>query len=351
MNFSTTYILYPPNRALERAIANSIGLLSAEMAAAAAPDTRVAVADNFRFTRGNYEQHRYSARIYESLRDALEATLADTDTASATAKISRAREPLAWAEAQNNLGNILAAMGQQRRDATLFERAIQCFSKALEEFTQESAPQEWAATQYNLGTANQALGRLLEATPPLKIAVDAYTSALQVWTREKSPEDWMLTLHQLGATLYTFGKLLKGNRQFQKSVVAYKNALAALDADNYALELTATHNNRAVTLHHLGESEENPDRLKEAVNSYEKALTVSMEQQLSIHVAVLCRVNKATAQNSLAQLTNDAVLAEEVADEFEVIMECFSHALQPLCLKHCDEQRKKAQSQLQVTDN
>jgi len=352
MNFSTTYIIFPPNRVLERAIANSIGMLSAELAAAAAPDTQVAVADNFRYTRGNYEQHRFSARIYEGLREALEAALADTgDTGGAAAKIGRAREPLAWAEAQNNLGNILAALGQQRRDAESFERAILCFGKALEEFTQEGSPLEWAATQYNLGTANQALGRLLEATPPLKIAVDAYTNALLVWTREKSPEDWMYTMHQLGASLHTWGKLLKGNRQFQKSVVAYKNALAALDADDYALELTATHNNRAVTLHHLGESEENPDRLKEAINSYELALTVSMEQQLPIHVAVICRVNKATAQNALAQLTNDAVLAEEIADEFEVIMECFRHALQPLCLKHCEEQQKKAQSQLAALNN
>lgn len=349
MNFSTNYIIFPPNKALERAIANSIGILSAEAAAAAAPDTQVAVADNFRYTRGNFEQHRFSARIFESLREALEAALADTsDTGGTAAKISRAKEPLVWAETQNNLGNILAAMGQQRRDAALFERAILCFGKALEEFTQEGHPLEWAATQYNLGTANQSLGRLLEATPPLKLAVDAYTNALLVWTREKSPEDWMTTLHQLGATLHTFGRLLKGNRQLQKSVVAYKNALAALDADNYALELTATHNNRAAVLHHLGESEDNPDRLKEAINSYELALTVSMEQQLPIHVAVICRVNKATAQNVLAQLTNDAVLAEEVADEFEVILECFPHALQPLCLKHCKEQLEKVQAQLQV---
>lgn len=352
MNFSTNYIIYPPNKALERAIANSLGLLSAEAAAMAAPDTQAAVADNFRYTRGNYEQHRFSSRIFESLREALEAALTDTsESGDLSAKISRAQEPLVWAEMQNNLGNILAALGQQRRDATLFERAIQCFGKALAEFTQESSPQEWAATQYNLGTANQALGRLLEATPPLKIAVDAYTNALLVWTREKSPEDWMLTMHQLGATLHTFGKLLKGNRQFQKSVVAYKNALAALDADNYALALTATHNNRAAALHHLGESEENPARLKEAINSYELALTVSMEQQLPIHLAVICRVNKATVQNVLAHMTNDAVLAEEVADEFEVIIECFPHALQPLCLKHCEEQQKIAQAQRQVSNS
>ena len=339
MKFSTNYMIYPENRALERAIANSIGMLGEEVAAAAVPDTKVAVADNFRYTRGNYEQHRFSSNIFESLREALEGSLT-----APPPNISRDQEPLAWAETQNYLGNILAALGQQRRDAELFERAIQCFSNALEEFRQENSPLEWAATQYNLGTANQALGRLLDATKPLKIAVDAYTNALLVWTRDESPEDWMFTMHQLGDTFHAYGKLLKGNRQFQKSVVAYKNALAVLDADNYALELTATHNNRAAVLHHLGETEENPERLEEAIRSYEKALTVSMEQQLPIHLAVLCRVNKTTAQNVLAELTNDTGLAEEVADEFEVIIECFSHALQPLCLRHCEEQMGKARS-------
>ena len=68
-----------------------------------------------------------------------------------------------------------------------------------------------------------------------------------------------------------------------------------------------------------------------------------MEQQLPVHLAVLCRVNKTTARCVLAELNNDAVLAEEVADEFEVILECFPHALQPLCAKHCKEQASKAQ--------
>ncbi|MBU1214674.1 MAG: tetratricopeptide repeat protein [Gammaproteobacteria bacterium] len=328
MKRSTLYPLYPSNKALERSIADGLCLLSDQEAAAAMPDTQVAVSDNFRYTRGYYEQHRYSTRIFERLREALQASLASSPSV----------------EMQNNLGNILAALGQQRRDAALFEQAVLCFEQALESYTQEDSPLEWAATQYNLGTANQSLGRLNEMTNPLKLAVDAYTNALLVWTREAHPEDWMQTMHQLGATFYTYGIQLKGNRQLQKSVVAYKNALAVLNADDHALELTATHNNRGITLHHLGESEANPDRLKEAINSYEKALTVGMEQQLPIHVSVLCRVNKATAQNVLAQMSNDAALAEEVADEFEVIIECFAHALQPLCLRHCQEQMKLART-------
>jgi len=333
MKFSNNYILYPDNRVLERTMANTVSLLGEDLAASATPDTQVTTADIFLHTRGNFEQHQFSTNILESLRDALEPVLTDGH---------RAKAPLVWAENQNSFGNILAALAQQRGDAGLYEKAIKNFNNALEEYNQEQSANDWAVTQYNLGTASQALGRLIKDSKPFKTAVDAYTNALLVWSREAAPEEWMYTMHQLGATFHEYGKLLKGNRTFQKSVVAYKNALAVLDADNYALELTATHNNRAAVLHHLGESEENPERLEEAIKSYDKALTVCMEQQLPFHLAVICRVNKATAQNVLAGLTNDAVLAEEVADEFELIIECFSHALQPLCLKHCEEQVNKA---------
>jgi len=332
MKYSNIYLLYPVNSALESAIASSLALLSEHLAKMATPDSKVTVADNFLYTRGNYEQHRFSANVYDSLREALEGSLKDATSAEALA------------ETQNKLGNILAALGQQQRDVQLFDKAIQCFNHALEAFNQEQSPLNWAATQYNLATANQALGVLQNDASPLKSAVDAYTNALLVWSREKTPKDWMYTMHQLGLTFHAYGKHLKGNRTFQKSVVAYKNALAVLDADNYPYELTATHNNCGAVLHHLAESEQNPNRLEEAIRSYEKAWTVAMEQQLPIHIAVLCRVNKTTARNALAELTNDIMLADDVVDEFDVITECFPHALQPLCLKHCEEQKNKAKS-------
>lgn len=333
MKLSKTYLFYPVNKALERAITNSIARLGEELIEVAAPDTRITAADNFLYTRGNYEQHRFSSNILGSAREALEASLTDD---------YRDQEPLAWAETQNNLGNILAAQGQQQRDAELFEKAIECFNHALEEFNQEKSPLDWAATQYNLGTATQALGRQLDNAKLLKAAIDTYTNALLEWSRKETPAEWASSMHQLGATFHTYGRCLKGNRTFQKSVVAYKNALAELDADNCAFELVATHNNCGAVLHHLGESEENPARLEEAIRSYETALTVCMEQQLPIHLAVLCRVNKSTARSVLAELTKDTALAFEVIDEFELIIECFPHALQPLCLKHCEEQINKA---------
>lgn len=340
MKYSKPYILYPVNRALERAIANSLRLIDEETLKLATPDRSVPVADNFLYTRGNFEQHSFSANIFERLRDALEASLTDE---------LRQQDQLAWAETQNRLGNILGAIGQQQHDPEIFQKAVECFTLALEEYKQEDSPLEWAATQANLATALQALGRLESDAKALNKAVDAYTAALLVYTKKETPEEWKLIMLQLGMTLHTYGTLLKGNRNFQKAVVAYKNAIAGLDADNYPVELAAAHNNCGAVLLNLAESEENPERFEEAARSYETGWKVCMEQQRPVHLSVLCRVNKVTARGELAELKNDAVLAEDVADEFEVIMECFPHALQPLCLKHCDEQFEHAKKIAGIT--
>ncbi len=333
MNYSKPYILYPVNRVLERSIASSLGLLDEETLELATPDRSVPVADNFLFTRGNFEQHSFSALIFEPLRDALEASLTDE---------FRQQDPHAWADTQNRLGNILGAIGQQQHDAVIFQKAIECFTSALEEVKQEDSPLEWAATQANLATALQALGRLESDAKTLNKAVEAYTASLLVYTKKENPEEWMLIMLQLGMTFHAHGTLLKGNRIFQKAVVAFKNAIPGLDADNYPVELVVAHNNCGAVLLNLAESEENPDRFEEATRSYETSWKVCMEQQRPVHLSVLCRVNKATAQNILAELTNDAVLAEDIADEFELILECFPHALQPLCVKHCKAQLNQA---------
>ena len=335
MNFSNNYIFYPSSSELVKAISHYKIGLDEPSAGDDTADSSVAMQDNFLHTRGNFEQHHFSTNILESAQAAFESKLTE---------LSREQSPLEWAAVQNSLGNVLAALGQSRMDVALYESAIAAFNYALEEYTQEDTPSEWATLQYNLGTAKQALGRQQGDAKLLKASVDAYTDALLVWTREQVPEEWAMTMFQLGASFYEHGKLLKGNRTFQKSVVAFKNALAGFDADNNALALAATHNSRGVVLHNLAESEENAERLQEAIRSYETALTVSMEQQQPFHLAVLCKVNKATARAVLAELTKDAALADEVADDFEVIIECFPHALQPLCLKHCEQQMAQARA-------
>ncbi len=333
MKFSNNYIFYPDNNELVKAIDHFKRSLDDQTVINDAADSSVTVQDNFLHTRGNFEHHRYSTSVLNSARETFEAMLVESRPE---------QSPLERAAIQNSLGNVLSALAQQKMDADLYEQAIQAFRTALEAFTRDNSPLEWAATQYNLATATQALGRQQGDSKLLKTSVDAYTDALLELSRENSPQEWAMTMFQLGATFHTHGKLLKGNRTFQKSVVAFKNALTEFDADGHALALSATHNSRGVVLHNLAESEENAERLEEAIRSYDTALSVCMEQQLPFHLAVLCRVNRSTARAALAELTKDPVIAEEAADDFELIIACFPHALQPLCLKHCEEQLEKS---------
>jgi len=335
MNFSNNYIFYPNNSELVNAIDHYKILLNDQSVVDDAPDNSVTVKDVFIHTRGNFELRRFNTSILEPARESLESLL--------TEKL-REQEPLQWAAIQNSLGNILAALGQQRMDVGLYEKSITSFNLALEEYSQESTPSEWATSQYNLGTATQALGRQQDDSKLLKASVDAYTDALLVWTREKMPLEWATTMYQLGASFHSHGKLLKGNRTLEKAIVAFKNALVGFDADSHALELAATHNSRGAALHNLAESEESVERLEDAIRSYETALTVCMEQQLPFHLAVLCRVNRSTAKGVLAELTKDLAAADEVADDFELIIECFHDILQPLCLKHCERQLEHTQT-------
>lgn len=335
MKYSNNYVFFPDNKALEKALKYFVGKLVNPDPEHIWPDTQVTEPDNFVHTRGNFEQHRYRATLLDPAREAFERELTDA---------YRQRSPLEWAHTQNHLGNILAAQGQQFRDEALYRKAIAAFNGALEVLSQKESPTDWAMTQYNLGTAAQAVGRLENDAKSLKQAVDAYTNALLVWTREKTPEEWARAMHQLGNTFHTHGLLLKGNTTLQKSAVAYKNALRVFNADEHALELAATHMNCGAVLHHLAESEANADRLEEAIRSYDTGLLVCMEQQLPIHLAVLGKVNIATARVKLAELKKDARLADETADEFDVILEAFRGCFQPLCIKHCEAQRDRARS-------
>ena len=335
MKFSNSYIFYPDNTALDKAVEHCHSLLSDDAPEQGYVKSPGNPSDILRKnTLGQFEAQGYDSQILETVREALENALTED---------YRRQTPLDWATTQDHLGIVLATLGQSRADAGLLERSIQAFNNALEERRQENTTPHWASTQFNLGTVLQASGQHQGDSKLLKQSVDAYTSALTEWTREKTPQLWASTMFNLGITFHAHGAMLKGNRTFQKSVVAYKNALAELNADRDPLELTITHNNRGTVLQSLGESEQNPERLQEAIRSYETALTVCQEQQLPIHLAVMIKANLATSRNDLAELTQDSAVAEQVADDLELILELFNNACHAECLEHCREQSDRAQ--------
>jgi Flp pilus assembly protein TadD len=104
--------------------------------------------------------------------------------------LTRARVPLLWAAAQNNLGNTLQTLGSREGTPARFEQAVQAYREALEEFTRDRVPLDWAAVQNNLGNALEKLGMFSEA-------VEAYRNAGEVFTREAHPDNNAMVIQNL----------------------------------------------------------------------------------------------------------------------------------------------------------
>ena len=110
----------------------------------------------------------------------------------------RDRVPLRWASSQNDLGNVLLALGQRESGSARLQEATTAYLEALKEWTRERAPLDWATTQNNLGLAFWTLGERESGTDRLEAAVTAFRNVLKEWTRDRMPYDWAVTQNNLG---------------------------------------------------------------------------------------------------------------------------------------------------------
>jgi tetratricopeptide (TPR) repeat protein len=132
---------------------------------------------------------------------------------------------LNYAEAQNNLGNALATLGQRESDPEQLQAAVSAFREALKERTRERVPLGWAMTQNNLGNALATLGQRESGPEQLQEAVSAYLEALKEYTRERVPLDWAMTHNNLGSALQTLGQRESDPELLQAAVSTYREAL------------------------------------------------------------------------------------------------------------------------------
>jgi tetratricopeptide (TPR) repeat protein len=96
----------------------------------------------------------------------------------------RRRVPLAWAEAQSDLGNVLSTLGERESGTARFEEAAAAYRAALQERTRERTPLDWAQSSGNEGIALKMLAERQgdrataeQALAQINIAVEIYREA------------------------------------------------------------------------------------------------------------------------------------------------------------------------------
>ena len=113
------------------------------------------------------------------------------------------------------------------------EQAVDAYQQALEVWTRARAPLDWASAQNNLGNALSSLGERESGTDRLKQAVDAYQQALEERTRERVPLEWVRTRNNLGNALLNLGQRDSGTKHLEQALVHFQAARAAMSEDGY----------------------------------------------------------------------------------------------------------------------
>jgi tetratricopeptide (TPR) repeat protein len=221
---------------------------------------------------------------------------------------------------QNNLGNVLAHLGERESGTIRLEEAISTFRAALQERTRERVPLYWATTQANLGNALWALGSRESGTATLEEAVSAYTAALQEQTREQVPLVWARTQNNLGNALWTLGERKSGTALLEESVSAYRAALQERTRERVPFGWARTQNNLGAALRTLGERERMPIRLEQAASAFRAALQEWTRERVPL--------DWATTQNNLGNVLLTLGERESGTGQLEEAVLAYKAALQ-----------------------
>lgn len=217
-------------------------------------------------------------------------------------ELSPERTPLDWASAENNLGNSLLAIGEERGGPELDE-AIAAYREALKQRPRQSVPLDWAATETGLGNGLYAIGIRESGTSKLEEAVAAYRAALQESTRDRAPVIWATLQNNLGNLLGDLGIRQNDTGKLEDAVTAYREALKERTRERFPIAWATTQYNLADTLVSLAAGATEIDSLKQAATGYRAALEEFTQQRAALYWAkaqnnlgyTLFRIGKAEA--------------------------------------------------------
>ena len=138
-------------------------------------------------------------------------------------RVWRHDEDRGWPDAQDNLGLVLAKMGELENDNAKLQKAVDAHNCALTKWTKDGKPTSWATAKYNLGKALLALGDRTDDTNSLEQAATAFREASSV--PDLRPEDKAEIQAGLGDALSALGKRQGNSSYLQEAANAYDLAL------------------------------------------------------------------------------------------------------------------------------
>jgi tetratricopeptide (TPR) repeat protein len=241
----------------------------------------------------------------------------------------RARVPLDWAAAQNNLATTLSTLGTRESGTWRLEEAVAAYRAALQERTRTSVPLDWATTMMNLGIALSRLGDREGGTARLEEAVASYQAALEEMTRAREPLDWARAQINLGNALWRLGERESGTVRLEEAVTAYRAALEEMTRARVPLQWAGIQNNLGAALQTLGERGGVTSPLGEAVVAYRAALEERTRVRVPLDWA-MTQNNLGTALQVLGESESGTAQLEEAVAAYRAALEEWTRERVPL---------------------
>jgi tetratricopeptide (TPR) repeat protein len=225
-------------------------------------------------------------------------------------QLSRQDAPLAWATAQQDLGNALALLGERKRDTALLQEAIAAYREALKEYTFEKVPLDWAAAKRDLGAALWHLAEFESGTEPFEEAIAVCEEALRGRQRDRVPLDWAATQNLLGISQLRLGQRENSKARLAAAATAFRLTMEEWTRERMPLHWATAQSNLGVSLQNLGAQEGGTERLGEAVASFHEALKERRRDRLPLDWAAT-QNNLGLALLELAHREGSSARAEE----------------------------------------
>jgi uncharacterized caspase-like protein len=226
---------------------------------------------------------------------------------------SHERFPLEWANVQNSLASALRNIGENESGTDNLTKSVAAYEAALSELKREQQPREWAKAQYGLGIALRVLGERQKDSASLEKSLATLQTALSVTKRERDPIGWGTLQFNMANALQSLGRLEKNSEKTQQAITTYEAALTELTRERVPQQWALVQNSLGAALQSIGESENKTDLLKKAAAAYEQALTVSTRDKAPLEWAAIQNNLGGLLQTIGEQENDSAILLKAVS--------------------------------------
>ncbi len=254
---------------------------------------------------------------------------------------TKADIPINWAATQNNLA---AAYNYRIRGdkAENLEQSFACYISALEIRSKAEFPIDWAATQNNLAVAysNRSRGDKAENLEQsfvqtyLDKAIACYTSALEIYTKTNFPINWATTQNNLAAA---YSDQIRDDKAksleqsfvqtcLDKAIACYTSALEISTPKDFPIECLQTAKN-------LGDLYFNLENWQRAIDPYILAIT-AVEQSRSW----------ATSEQSKQE-----IIAQAISVYFNLVQCCINTQQYAKALEYAERSKSRNLVELLAT--